>query len=295
MKTIQFVCMSLLTGFVLFSACSKDEQDFIAPSNQQNAELKSATPGQAVLPNVGFREDFTTANSLTAGWYLYGTPKPQWINFAFNKFGLFDNNGRYPDGSYAVSRNKIGNGQGYTIESDVYIDVTNPKGTIICPEIGVTRFPVLPSEPSHVEAGISMKLMYVGKGVTSTPPFFQNQTYVIMTVLLADGTFCSSSDPKDGTVSMYGDYAFKADVAGNGWHKMKIMVNSNSQVSFYIDNHLVWSPKKEINATLLKNKNVLLGYVSAGNAGKAYHDNVVVSYPSLPDQSAQLENLAPSE
>jgi len=67
-----------------------------------------------------------------------------------------------------------------------------------------------------------MKLMYGGKGVSSTPPIFQNQTYVIMTALLENGTFCSSSDPKEGTVSVYGDYTFKADVTGNGWHKMNM-------------------------------------------------------------------------
>lgn len=72
------------------------------------------------------------------------------------------------------------------------------------------------------------------------------------------------------------------------------MVDAYSHVSFYIDNHPVWSPKKEVNASLLK-KNVLLGYVSQGNAGKAYHDNVVVTYPSIPDQSATIESLAPSE
>ena len=206
MKTIQIIGLSLLTGFVMLSACKKDEQSFVTSTNQQNDALKSSKPGPQASGYVNWQENFTTANSLELRWNLYGTPQPQWLANAFGRFGLFDNNGRFPDGSFAVSKTRIGNGLGYTIESEVYIDVTNPRGTSICPEIGVTKGLIRPSDPgNNVEEGISMKLMYVGSGVSTVPPAYQNNTYVIMTAFLSNGSIASSSDPKDNPSATLGD------------------------------------------------------------------------------------------
>ena len=295
MKTIQIVCLSLMTGFVLLTSCKKDEQDLAPSGNQQNADFKSAKPGPPVEVYGNWKEDFTTANSLALRWNLYGTHQPQWVNFAFNRFGLFDNNGRLPNGSFAVSKTKIGNGNGYIIESEVYIDVTNPGGTTICPAIGVTRYPDLPSESSTVEAGISMKLLYLGKGVPDTLAVHRNHTYIQMSALLQDGTSLTSADPKNGIISSSRDYAFQADVAGNGWHKMKIVVTSSKQVGFFLDDKFIWSPNKPVHPSLMTNKNVLIGFTSSGNAGKAYHDYVKVTYPPLPDQPTELINSAATE
>ena len=288
----------MMTGFVMLTACKKDEQEFVPSnaSNQQNAELKSSKPGLPANGYMNWQENFATSNSLDLRWNLYGTPQPQWVSFAFGRFGLFDNNGRLPNGSFAVSRTKIGNGKGYTIESDVYIDVTNPRGTTICPEIGVTRSLNLPTDPANnVEPGISMKLMYVGYGANSVPAVYQNNTYVVMTAILQDGTISSSSDPKDGMITAHGEYAFKADVAGNGWHKMKIVVTATKQVSFYLDGQFIWSPEKPIDASLLKDKNVLLGFTSSGNAGKAYHDYVKVTYLPILGPPADLNDPVSTE
>jgi len=289
MKTIQIVCLSLMTGFFLLSACTKDELEIVPTSNPQNADVKSTFPGTPVTNYANWQEDFATPDALVSRWNLYGTPKPQWVSFAGNRFGLFDNNGRLPNGSYAVSKSKIGNGKGYVIESEVFIDVKNPNGPVICPEIGVTRYLILPTEPQNLEAGLSMKLMYIGKGATNVPPVYHNHTYVVLTALLQDGTIISSGDPKDGMGTSSDDHALLADFAGNGWHKLKIVVSASKQVSFYLDNQFMWTPGKSIHSSLMANKNVLLGFTSPSNTGKAYHDYVKVTYPLLTGQDTVID------
>jgi hypothetical protein len=273
MKTIHLISLSFVTGVVLLSACKKDEQEFNPANNRQNAATKFSQTTPVAIQYSNWQEDFNTYNSLVSGWNLYGTPQPQWVSYAFNRYGLFDNNGQLPNGSSAVSKRKIGNGYGYVIESEVYINVNHSQGTTICPEIGVTRYTDQPQE------GISMKLIYIGEGVTSVPPAYRNHTFVRTTALLQNGTTASS-----------GDYAILADDTRYGWHKMKIIVNSLRQVSFYLDDRFLWSPHQEIQSSLMKDRNVLLGFTSPGISGKAYHDWVKVSYPALPDPPVTIDD-----
>ena len=270
MKTIQVFCLAMVTGFTLVTACKKDVQDMVPAGDQLKSS--SAIPGPSPVVNnyIDWREDFATANSLSR-WNLYGTPQPQWVNNAFGRFGLFDNNGNLPTGNFAVSKAKVGSAGGYIVESEVYINITNVNGTTISPEIGITRYTNQPIDNGSPEAGISMRLMYIGGGVTSVPQILRNHTYIQTTELLQNGTFASS-----------GDYALTADAASTGWHKLRIVVSAARMVSYYLDNQLVRTSPSPIQSTLMSNKNVLLGYTSSGSAGKAYHDYVSVTYP-LPD------------
>lgn len=293
LKTIQFVCLSLMTGFILLSACKKDELEVLPANSQTEAEYKTTNPGMPATDNGSWREDFATANSLALRWNLFGTSQPQWVYYSCKRFGLFDNNGSLPGGSFAVSKAKIGYGNGYTIESDVYIDVKKPGFTTICPQIGVTRTQVLPSEPKTIDAGISMKLMYIGTGEIDVPEEYRNRTFVLMSALLQNGIMASSGDPNEGFDSSFGDYAFPVDAASNGWHSMKIVVNHSGQVSFFLDNKFVWSPGRKIENSLMKDKNVILGYTSPGSTGKAYHDYVKVSYPRIGEEQVANGYIEP--
>ncbi len=275
MKTIQFAGLLLLAGFTFFTACQKDE-DVLPASNQQTAELRNSVPITPALILKGWRDDFSTAASMQS-WYLYGSPQPKWVNFANNRFGLFDNNGRFPEGSYAISKARIGNGKGYTIETEVSFDVSDPAGALVCPGIGVTRKPFVSVEPNLVEEGISMKLLYVGKDVPGVDPEYQNHTYVVIS-LFTD----------DGRIEATGKYALQADQAGTGWHKIKITVNAQQQAFFYIDNQLVYASKGRIDKRLMANKNVMIGFASPSSAAKSYHDYLRVSYP-MPVEEAEIE------
>jgi hypothetical protein len=276
MKTFQVVCLSLVTGFALLTACKKEEQETVPNSNQKDADYSFNKSIPVNEYNKGWIDDFPSSTALLQRWNLYGNPQPQWVASAFNRYGLFDNNGNLPNGSRAVSKIKIGNGNGYVIESEVYLNITNIEGTTICPEIGVTRYPGQP------DAGISMKLMYIGEGVSGVPPANQNHTYIRTTALLQDGTIARS-----------GDYALQAEIGSKGWHKMKIVVNAQKQVSFYLDGQFIWAPQQQIESSLMKDKNVLLGFTSPGIAGKVYNDWVKVSYPSSIDQSFALDHPEP--
>jgi len=271
--------MTLLAGVLLFSACTKEEPEF---SNVNTpVEFKSTKPGVVAHAVKNWRDDFLSAASLDAKWYLFGTPQPQWVSNSNGRFGLFDNNGRYPGSGNAISKNTIGSNNGYIIESEVCINLQNSNGAFISPEIGVTRNPYVAVEPNTFEAGLSMKLIYIGTNVAGVPPVFQDHTYVVMSVLAEDGPY-SSTNNTEGKVIYSGDYAFQTDYAGDGWHKLRIAVTASREVSFYLDGQLVWSPKDKLHASLLKGRNLMLGYTSPGETGKAYHNYIQVCYP-MPD------------
>lgn len=284
MKTINFLCVSLLTSVVLLSACQKDELDVVPTASQNEAGYKAELPGPPASLNGNWQDDFTSASSLASNWNLYGKSLPTFVPFAGNRFGLFDNNGKLPDGSYAVSKRKIGYGRGYTIESEVFIEVNHPSpGTVICPEIGVTRNIIQTPGSGTVDAGISMKLMYIGQGTPDVATAYHNRTIVLMAVLLRSGNIITSGEPSNEPIASFDNYALPLLTATNGWHKMKIVVNALGRVSFYLDNSFVWSPEMPVHSSLMTGRNVLLGFTSPGNGGKAYHDYVKVIYPKNND------------
>lgn len=281
MKTFKTVSMSLLSLALLISACSKDEPGLDVSSNLSNA--KSIKPGVLEINNLAWREDFVSSSSISAHFNLYGTPGPQWVSNAHNRTGLFDNNGSLPLGGYAVSKQLAGNGLGYVIESEVYIDVLNPKSAIISPEIGIVNTIKPNTDFNMIERGISLKLIYYGESESGVPVIFQKQTFAQMSIYTEEGIICSSTDPKVGGNPTNGDNSFRFEVSSNGWHKLKIAVSPKRKVYFYIDNRLVWSPEKLLNIEMMSNKNVFLGYLSPGSGGKTYHDFVEVTYPRVFD------------
>jgi hypothetical protein len=280
MKTINFLLVSLMTSVVLFSACQKDELDVVPTTSKNEAEYKAVLPAPPTV-NLNWQDDFTSASSLPSNWNLYGKSLPTFVPFAGNRYGLFDNNGKLPDGSFAVSKRKIGYGRGYTIESDVFIDVNKPlSGTVICPEIGVAQNVIEPSSGGTVAEGISMKLMYIGQGVSNVDPAYHTRTVILMSVLLQNGNIITSGELGSAPTDSFDNYALPITTATSKWHKMKIVVNSLGRVSFYLDNKFVWSPAMPAHPSLMKNRSVVLGFSSPGNGGKAYHDYVKVTYPS---------------
>lgn len=260
--------MILLAGLIFFASCTKEDQDFLTQSATRNTELKAQGNQSPIQTLKGWTDEFNTEAGFELNWMLYGSPQPQWIDYALDRRGLVDNSGTLTSESCAISKLKVGGSRGYTVESEVSIDMTDPNGTVVCPGIGLTRYLNLPNEPLNVETGITMKLVYVGKDVPNVPKDYQDHTYIVMTTLMQDGTTKSS-----------GAYTFRADYAGKGWHSLKITVNSKQKVSFFLDNQFIWSPEEAVNETMLSDKNVILGFTSPGNGGKAYHDKVKVTYP----------------
>lgn len=279
MKTITTICATVLTLMVLFTACTKEDQDFV-PGNLQNSALRSTNNVNPLTFLKNWTDDFASASAFQQNWTLSG-PEPKWVANGFGRTGLFDNNGQLPNGSYAVSKTKVGDKFGYSVESDVYINIIDKRGAFICPQLGVTRFPNVESEPLNTAAGISMKLAYIGTDIEGVPAELQNHVYVIMEAL----TSSDGSHSPEGFMVSSGDYTFRADNASNGWHRMKIEIDATNKVSFYLDGQLVWSPAQRVHPSMLSGKNILLGYTSPDLKGKAYHDFVRVDYKIIAQES----------
>jgi hypothetical protein len=270
MKTIIFrFCMGsfLVIAFILF-ACTKDEND-VLPVKEEAQNLLTTPIENGIISYINWKEDFSSQSCLKEHWNFFGSQKPNWIGTNFERFGLYDNNGTPPWGNCAVSKNVIGDGRGYILESEVYINLTNPSGTCICPSIGVTKIlnptPFINNQP--VESGIMMRMKYLGAEIGNVPPWARHHTWLQIEALL-----------EDGSIATPGEYAIPVDDFVNGWHKMKIIIPKNRFASFYLDNQLVWQTPKQIHKSLIYNKNLLLGSTSPGIAGKAYHDWVKITY-----------------
>lgn len=261
MKTLKFLSIALLAGSFLFGACSKDE--VVPPQEQLNSGITEAKLDHPSVDKIhDWNDNFSDSECLSERWVMYGYPQPSWIQNACGRKGLIINNGIYPQGSFAVSKAPAGDIGGYTIESDVCISVLINEGIIVSPEIGVTRFPDSP------ESGISMKLIYIGKNVPGVPQEYENRTYVVMKALLNGGRLIYS-----------GDYTHPVNIISGSWHKLNIKVDAMHNVSFLLDNAVVWKPAGQVDHTMLIPNHVVLGYVSPANKSKAYHDYVKVLYP----------------
>jgi len=263
-----------MTGSVAFIGCNKNEDELNPVNKQETTSVAFQEPSlnEGLLSDGDWIENFNSPVFLKMNWLLYGTPRPKWVYQACGQQGLFDNNGTSPTPNFAVSNIAIGNGNGYSLESKVYVELLNPRGTCVCPGIGVTRYlnPVLNSN-GEIESGIFLRIMYAGTNATWVPKIYRKHSWFQMGFLGQNGTLISPDS-----------YSICADHYLNGWHMLKIVVSPTRVVKFYCDNNLIWSSIQALNESIAVNKNILLGFTSAGNktinlnAGIAYHDYVKV-------------------
>jgi hypothetical protein len=266
MKTIKLLLLIMVALSVACMGCSKLE-DENAGTLQQKIAPATNLPENEYLGNVMWKDGFDSPFALANNWTLYGNPQPQWVQSAFGKTGLFDNNGPSPIRNYAVSELIIGKGCGYTLESEVMLKITNLEGDCVCPGIGISKDlnPIMKN--GEIETGVSMRMIFVGSNSTTFPQKYKGHTWIIMTYLPANGE--------------YTPLTVMADSYSNSWHILKIEVTPANLLKFYIDNNLLWAPSLHADQSIINNKNVVLGYTSSGNpatvAGKAYHDWIKVT------------------
>ena len=226
---------------------------------------KSVTP-------TSFFDDFSDASTLNTNWVLSGSPQPKWVSSAFGRSGLFDNMGDSWYTSVAYSKKQVGNANGFSMETEVYLDISNPAGCWVISGLGLTKesnpSPVPPGQDGDLPEGLSFCMTYEGGACWGTPDPQQYHAYFWVNLLAEDGT---TDNP--------GSYDLNADSYINGWHKMKIVVGADRYVKFYCDGALIWSSTKKLSPSMMTNRNLVLGYRSSGSAGKTYHDWVKVTYP----------------
>jgi len=211
-----------------------------------------------------FFDGFDNPN-LTENWIFYGYPSPVWVSSIFGKNGIFDNNGDPNPYSGAYSKQLINTSSGLTIEAEVYLEVSNIDGCWVEPSIGITK----DANPSNSNGyrGAFLSFAFEGGMCWMTPPALQGHSYFRIEIFAEDNTILS-----------YPLSTLNADIYNNGWHILKIMIQSDRYVKFYADNNLLWTTTKKIHPSVLSGRNIILGGCSSGIAGKAYHNWIKVTY-----------------
>lgn len=267
MKTIKRLIFFIVALSIICLGCSKyddqkvSEKQFTSGTNliKSNAVMDATKP---------WSDDFTTPISLSTNWKVYGNPQPMWVQSAYGRNGLFDNNGPSPTKNFAVSVLPIGGGCGYTLEAEVMLKVINPDGTCICPGISISKEqnPVL--KDGEFETAISMRIIFAGTEATWFPAKFRGHSWIVMEYINANGIRVISD-------------ILPADNYNDMWHILKIVVHPSRSIRFYIDDELTWAPVAPVPHDMMSKKNVILGYTSDGNpltyAGVAYHNWVRTS------------------
>jgi hypothetical protein len=216
-----------------------------------------------------FEDDFSELNLNK--WTLFGSPSPRVLASLEGRNGVFDNNGDGWCDSGAVSKDAFSYPKGFTMESDIYVSVTNNAGCWDAAVIGLTKentpymdHPNCPGEGYYT--GLKFGIFYTGDACWATPQEKRRHAYFDISLLTEDG---SGEGP--------GSYAINADDYIDGWHNLKIVVGEDRIVSFYCDDKLIYKSERRINEDILRDKKIFLGQRSSGSAGKAYHDFVKIT------------------
>ncbi len=217
-------------------------------------------------------EQFSTAGTMN-NWVLCGIPQPVWLPSAQGKQGIFDNNGDGWYGSSGYSKTLVGSTSGFVLESEVYLQVTDLTGCWVQIRAGLTSEtnPLDPGNSGDVQSVAAMQLNFYGDACWGAPQQYRRHSYLIPGILAEDGTY-------DGV----NEFDINADQYANAWHIMKIVVQADRFVKFYMDDILVWSSSKKIHPSKMISRNVVLGDRSSGYGGKAYHNWVKVSLLNQP-------------
>ncbi|MCW7079393.1 MAG: PKD domain-containing protein [Canidatus Methanoxibalbensis ujae] len=254
----------------------RDGVAYVADLGEDNVKeivLGSGTTVYALAINnlsVIFEDDFSELNLNT--WIPFGSPSPRVLASVEGRNGVFDNNGDSWCNSGVVSKKNFSFPNGFTMESDMFLRVTDVTGCWDDAIIGITRQNTPTGEsPCPTESyplGVYTGIFYTGDACWATPVEKRRHAY-----------FRAALYAEDGTSESVG-YNLSADDYINGWHSYKIVVGSDRYVKFYVDGDLIYASKKKLHPDVLNKKKIFLGVRSSGSAGKSYHDFIKVYAPS---------------
>ena len=227
---------------------------------------------------VTFWDDFNDLDN----WTVYGSPSPVRLASVFGKTDVFDNNGDATDKSGAISIQTFGLSGGFNIRSDVYLNVADPVGCYAEAAIGVAN-PTLQGWGGY-DPHIYFSISAIGTNCGSIAVALRGHAYFFGSFKTPTGT--ETFYPEEDTPTR-----FLADQYANGWHRLKIVVNASSQISFYIDTVLVYTGTQIVSSTVANGTYPLwLGSQSSGDAGKAYHDFVTITTSCEPPSEPSLSS-----
>jgi len=228
------------------------------------------------IPTTGtFSDPFDSLDNwiLFNGDSPYGNPFPQCIPSIFGRSGIFDNNGGSGYNSGAISKQNFVIRGGFTIESDVYLHFFNLDGCWAGACIGIAN-PTWQQWGGY-EPYIYFELNATGDACWMTPDSLRRHAYLYGGYLSDSGwEYFGPTDPYGNPSS--DPFHYLADQYANGWHTLKMVIDTLGMSRFYIDNNLIYSGSRPVADLVMSSARPLfLGTRSSGSAGKAYHDNII--------------------
>lgn len=211
-----------------------------------------------------------------AGWLLWGEPRPRRLPEYQGRLHVFDNNGDGIGFSGATSTAIIAAPQGFELETDVRLDVTNPTGCHLIAHVALTLDPAnwvnaLGLDGDH-GLGLAFGVDYVGDTCWGNPPEMWRHAYFGLGFLGEDGVFVDGMNGLSEAVRV-------ADGFLNRWFTLRVVVDSDRHVRLFADDTLISAPPQRISPRVLAGQRLVVDGRSAGLAGKCYHDNVVLRAP----------------
>ncbi len=234
------------------------------------------------LSSSVFGLTFTDSFSNLDGWTLYGSPSPVRLASVHDSTGVFDNNGDATDNSGAISVQTFGLSGGFTIQSDVYLEFSDTNGCYAEAAIGVAN-PTVQGWGGY-DPYIYFSINGVGHSCGTIAADLRGHAYFF-------GSFATESGAETFYPTESSPTTFLADEYADGWHTLKIVVNSSSQIRFYVDSVLIYTGTQSISSTIAAGAYPLwLGSRSSGNAGKAYHASITITTSCDPPTAPSLSS-----
>jgi hypothetical protein len=213
-------------------------------------------PSGSAAGGTLFEEDFS--GPLQDGWILFGEPHPMLCDTMGQPAPCFDNNGDTMYDSGALSRGSWDYSEGLILECDMYV-TSNERGAWIAGTLGL----VIADEVEYGQDGISpvrIRLCYNYLGEANWAcPHLQGQ--------LVAGLRLPDSPPDELEMVHFNDCL-------DGWHRMRIVIEEDLTVSFFIDSLLIHHTATPIPPGLGE-MSVVLGNRSCA-WGRVFHDNLLL-------------------
>jgi len=273
MKTIKLILLAFILSLTLYDCETYEEENPEANQSKSNLAVEKSNESKGL--SYIWVDNFDSPFGFQEYWRVFGNPPPEWKDMAYGRNGLFDNNGPSPVKNYAISNSLIGRDYGYIVESEVRLEILNPKGTCVCPGIGVTKRSECNTVNGELRTGISMRLIYAGATATWFPAKMRNHTWFIMDFINENETVVSSG-------------YLPADNYSNNWFILRFEVTPAGFVKFFCDETLLWAPLTRLNPIMYKDNLLVLGYTSDGDpqtrSGVAYHNWVKATFSLSPKE-----------
>ena len=215
-----------------------------------------------------FAEDWTRGAIDRSKWVTYGSPRPRIVGSFKGYPQVFDNNGdpNYESGAVSIKPLYLG-AEWVTIEADVYLNFSNPRGCWTGAMIGLTADANV--TPSMLERGTGYGLSFTfhaeGDACWATPSEYQRKAW-----------FSGGITDADGSWEKVPAFGVEGTAYANRWSRLRIVINPSNRVSLHMDDKRLWMSAGTLHPALRSGRMLFLGHRSSGSAGKAYIDNLKV-------------------